>query len=212
MALSALFIALGGTSYAALKLPANSVGTAQLKVGSVTSGKVKDRSLKAIDFAAGQLKRGPAGPKGSQGSQGAKGDQGVQGIQGPIGPSDAYAALRNGISPPALTAAATTILLTLSIPAAGNYVIFSKLPMDDANAGQRTHTCTLTAGGDSDATFVTTNGIGGWACNNEVVHTFAAPGVATLSMTTAAGSAVRASDGKIIAVRVGSLSNTVVTG
>lgn len=33
----ALIIALGGTSYAALKLPKNSVGTKQLRNGAVTS-------------------------------------------------------------------------------------------------------------------------------------------------------------------------------
>jgi hypothetical protein len=209
---SALFVALGGTSYAALVLPANSVGSAQLKRGSVTSAKVKDHTLKSVDFAAGQLKRGPAGAAGARGIQGAKGDQGAQGVQGPVGPSDAYAAFRNTISPPALTASATTVLMTLSIPVAGNYVIFSKLPLDDANAGTRTHTCTLTAGSDTDATFVTTSGIGGWACNNEVVHLFTAPGTTTLSITTAGGSAVRAGDGKIIAVRVGALLNSVVTG
>jgi len=37
----ALAIALGGTSYAALRLPANSVGTKQLKDGAVTEQKVK---------------------------------------------------------------------------------------------------------------------------------------------------------------------------
>ena len=37
VALMALFVALGGTSYAALKLPKNSVGNRQLKTGAVTS-------------------------------------------------------------------------------------------------------------------------------------------------------------------------------
>jgi hypothetical protein len=36
----ALFVALGGTSYAAINLPANSVGTRQLKNGSVTGSKL----------------------------------------------------------------------------------------------------------------------------------------------------------------------------
>ena len=36
IALVALFVALGGTSYAALSLPAGSVGTKQLRNGSVT--------------------------------------------------------------------------------------------------------------------------------------------------------------------------------
>jgi hypothetical protein len=36
----ALFVALGGTSYAAVNLPTNSVGTAQLRNGAVTAGKL----------------------------------------------------------------------------------------------------------------------------------------------------------------------------
>jgi hypothetical protein len=70
----ALAVALGGTSYAAITLPKNSVGTRQLKKNAVTSPKVKNRSLLAVDFKAGQLPRG------------AQGIQGIQGIQGPIGP------------------------------------------------------------------------------------------------------------------------------
>jgi hypothetical protein len=61
----ALFVALGGTSFAATRLPANSVGTKQLKKGAVVSSKlhadavtsasVKAGSLLASDFAIGQL-------------------------------------------------------------------------------------------------------------------------------------------------------------
>jgi hypothetical protein len=68
LAFLALMVALGGTSYAAITLPANSVGTKQLKKNAVTSKKVKNRSLKAVDFATGQL---PQGPKGDQGPAGA---------------------------------------------------------------------------------------------------------------------------------------------
>jgi hypothetical protein len=42
----ALFVALGGTSYAAAKLPANTIGTKQLKNNAVTSAKVKNNSLR----------------------------------------------------------------------------------------------------------------------------------------------------------------------
>lgn len=72
----ALFIALGGASYAAFKLPKNSVGTKQLKNGAVTAAKVKPGSLLAKDFKKGQL---PVGAKG------ATGPQGVAGPQGPAG-------------------------------------------------------------------------------------------------------------------------------
>jgi len=45
MATLAVFIAMGGGALAALRLPANAVGTRQLKRGSVTPAKVKDASL-----------------------------------------------------------------------------------------------------------------------------------------------------------------------
>ena len=41
----ALFIALGGTSYAAISLPANSVGTRQIRNGAVTIKKVANGSI-----------------------------------------------------------------------------------------------------------------------------------------------------------------------
>ncbi|HVN62560.1 MAG TPA: hypothetical protein VMT59_14990 [Gaiellaceae bacterium] len=73
----ALLIALGGTSYAAIVLPANSVGTPQLKNSAVTSIKVKDRSLLSRDFAPGQIPPGPAGPTGPQGPAGPAGPTGA---------------------------------------------------------------------------------------------------------------------------------------
>lgn len=45
IALIALFVALGGTSYAALNLPAGSVGTPQLKNRSVTASKLNPSSV-----------------------------------------------------------------------------------------------------------------------------------------------------------------------
>ena len=48
----ALFIALGGGAMAALHIPANSVGTHQLKDGAVTGVKVRPGSLSGEDLAA----------------------------------------------------------------------------------------------------------------------------------------------------------------
>jgi hypothetical protein len=80
VALLALFVALGGTGYAALKLPKNSVSSKQLKKGAVknsdiaanavTGAKVKGRSLSASDFKAGSLPQGPRGPEGPKGATG----------------------------------------------------------------------------------------------------------------------------------------------
>jgi hypothetical protein len=69
----ALTVALGGTGYAAITLPRNSVGTKQLKKNAVISSKVKNRSLKRVDFATGQLPRGARGATGATGAQGPQG-------------------------------------------------------------------------------------------------------------------------------------------
>jgi hypothetical protein len=79
---AALFVALGGTGYAVIVLPANSVGTKQLKKNAVVSGKVRDGSLRAQDFAPGQI---PPGAQGAQGASGAPGATGVKGETGPAG-------------------------------------------------------------------------------------------------------------------------------
>jgi hypothetical protein len=68
VAIIALVAAMGGTGYAALKLPKNSVGAKQIKKGAVSSSKVKDGSLKLDDFGQGQVPAGPEGPKGDPGA------------------------------------------------------------------------------------------------------------------------------------------------
>jgi hypothetical protein len=105
MATIAVFMALGGSSYAAVALSANSVkskhiGKGQVKFAdiaknAVTSAKVADGSLLATDFQTGQLPpgstgspgpTGPPGPKGEAGPPGANGEAGPPGPQGEAGP------------------------------------------------------------------------------------------------------------------------------
>jgi len=90
----ALFLALGGgVAYAASQLPVNSVGAAQIKPQAVGSSEVKDRSLRAVDFKAGELPAGPSGPAGAPGAGGSQGDAGAPGTpggtgeRGPAGPT-----------------------------------------------------------------------------------------------------------------------------
>jgi hypothetical protein len=83
----ALFAALGGTSYAAIKLPSNSVGTKQIKPGAVRGSDVKNNSLGLADLSgraenALQARRGPEGPRGLQGLTGATGSAAASVIQG----------------------------------------------------------------------------------------------------------------------------------
>jgi hypothetical protein len=104
ISLIALFVALGGTGYAAITLPKNSVTSKTIKKGAVTnaklgknavtSSKVKNGSLLKADFANGQLPAGPQGPQGIQGppgTNGTNGTNGTDGAQGPAGIAAAYA-------------------------------------------------------------------------------------------------------------------------
>jgi hypothetical protein len=69
----ALFLALGGVGYAAIKLPKNSVGTKQLKNGAVTGKKLAPAAMKSLATPGPQ---GPVGPQGTTGPQGAPGEPG----------------------------------------------------------------------------------------------------------------------------------------
>jgi len=83
----ALFCALAGTSYAAVRITGKDVVDS-----SLTTRDIKNGSLLKADFKAGELtaaSQGGAGPqaaKGDTGSQGAKGDSGPQGPKGEPGP------------------------------------------------------------------------------------------------------------------------------
>ena len=64
----ALAISLSGAAYAvSTALPRNSVGTIQLKTNAVNSAKVRNSTLRAVDFAPGQI---PVGRRGRPARQG----------------------------------------------------------------------------------------------------------------------------------------------
>ena len=80
MATIAIFVALGGGAYAAIKLPAHSVGTKQLKNRAVTPPKLAKKTIKLL-----KGKKGARGPVGAQGAAGLTGAQGPTGAHGPTG-------------------------------------------------------------------------------------------------------------------------------
>ena len=114
----ALFVALGGTSYAAAKLERNSVGRAQLKDNAVSSKEVRNSSLLRRDFKAGQLPAGAIGPAGPAGSQGVAGPKGETGAKGDVGPTFA-AQVAGGNTTPSATTDSGHGDTTLPLPAAG---------------------------------------------------------------------------------------------
>lgn len=148
IALLALFIALGGTSYAVTALPKNSVGTQQLKKNAVTGVKVKNGSLSSADFAAGTLLKGDTGASGATGATGATGPQGATGAAGPAGAQ--YSSVdgdsqTNPIESNAVSVASGTIYLDQ----AGKYAMFARF--------DTTLTANMCAGGDP-VLFLSTDG------------------------------------------------------
>jgi len=91
MSTLAVFAVLGGTAYAATKLPRNSVGANQIKKGAVRSSEVKNGALRLSDFRRGDR---PTGLPGRQGPVGPAGAPGAPGAAGAGGTPDAYAEVR----------------------------------------------------------------------------------------------------------------------
>lgn len=78
----AAYQAVAPNSVGAEQLRNAAVTNSKLRGDAVTSGKVLNGSLRAIDFKSGQLPAGPKGDKGDRGEKGAKGDKGLQGNPG----------------------------------------------------------------------------------------------------------------------------------
>ncbi len=76
MATIAVFFVLGGGAYAATSLPKNSIGSKQLKNGSITPAKLSAAAKTAL--------KGATGPQGSPGAQGAPGATKVTVRSGPF--------------------------------------------------------------------------------------------------------------------------------
>jgi hypothetical protein len=90
----ALFLALGGVSYAA---------TIVIPPHSITARQVKAHSLLALDFKQGQIPRGPVGPAGAAGPAGPAGPAGAGGSAAAsqwilVNPNGSIAAQSGGLS------------------------------------------------------------------------------------------------------------------
>ncbi|MFL5960322.1 MAG: hypothetical protein ACJ75G_08680 [Gaiellaceae bacterium] len=177
ISLIALFVALGGTSYAAITtLPKNSVGTKQLVNGAVTKKKIDRKTL-------GQLKGAP----------------------GARGPSDVYEMQLDASSPQAAAGASLTLALPNLPP--GAYAIYGKAAIDPTQTNASSSKCTLTADRDSDIAFNPVRTDAKWVTtiSTELTHTFASTGTVTMTCVVFSdkwilGSSATGGDTRIIAV------------
>ncbi len=149
----ALLLALGGTGYAATKLPRN----------SVTSINVKDFSLLNRDFKRGQVPAGPAGPAGAAGPAGP-----AAGPAGSSGSAKAYAHVIAGGTVEAVRAKGITDASITHTAGTGVYCI-------DVEGGALNAVATLETEAGSVALTIPPNAP--CAATKEVeVHTFGSSG------------------------------------
>jgi hypothetical protein len=95
ISLIALFVSLGGTGYAAIKITGKNVKNGSLtgkdiKNSSLAGGDVRNHSLGTKDFKAGDL------PAGATGATGGRGVTGSRGATGAAGTARAYAHISHG--------------------------------------------------------------------------------------------------------------------
>jgi hypothetical protein len=130
LALIALFVALGGVSYAAVTINGaniqnNSIPGKKVRNGAATNQKVKANSLRAnrLTSAARASLRGAQGPAGPRGETGPRGAQGPQGPQGPAGTALAYAQVDALTAEPSFVAARTSGFSAVTRPDEGVYCL-----------------------------------------------------------------------------------------
>ena len=200
MATIAVFLALGGASWAAVKLPRNSVGSAQLKRGAVTGAKVRNGSLSLSDLRKGSLRAGLRGETGATGPAGHDGARGQQGPVGPAGPVDAYTGSSPGTPLTTLTSSVTSVVTTPTLPA-GAYTIAARANVIAAAAG----TSVLCSVASDAAQNVTVPATGALALSMAATARLGGPGTVSLDCRNASGAA-QVAQAQVIATRVTTLT------
>lgn len=189
LSLIALFVALGGTTYAATSLPKNSVGTAQLRTGAVTKKKINKKTISAL--------KGNQGPQGPKGDPGAQGIQGVKGDTGLRGPSDAYNA--------------STPFTGMPVPA-GSYLIVATVAESGAT-GLVSQSCHIDALIDGSFQSLDNNTVSASTASGttDVVNplqataTFTSPTTLYLGCATSSAGGTVSFDPKLTAIQVGAI-------
>lgn len=206
VASTALVVALAGSGYAAVTLAKDSVGAREIRANAVRAAeiapnavgtaKVRNGSLKAEDFAPGQLRAGATGAQGPQGERGPS-DALVAGTETTISLSDL------ATPPPVATA-------TLG---AGSWVILAGGEITHSSGGEALAVCTLNAGGTAINHFANVFAPGAGPTTGSIgirlVRTYSAPATVTLvcndHMSGATGDANMTAP-QIIAVKVATVT------
>jgi hypothetical protein len=168
----ALIVALGGVGYAAVAIPKNSVGSAQVRNGSLQQSDLSKRTITALHGARGeQGTQGIPGPKGNPGATGPRGLQGTPGAQGSKGDKGdpATGTFAFGMMPGGFVPAKSSGVVSANHLGTGFYrvtfdhdvshcVTFANTPQNADSFAYAVQTAQDTASSVSVETFVLSNG------------------------------------------------------
>jgi len=157
MSTIAVFLALGGTSYA---LARNSVGNRELKASSVTSGKIRNGTIAKKDIAPAARggARGPRGPEGAAGAMGAR------------GPSEAWVARTPSLALSGQANVPTVVGKLDNLPA-GDYVLSSGAQIVDFSNPGEIVSCDIRVNGQTVAGSAVVAGIGPGSARSSLAAT-----------------------------------------
>ena len=218
MATVAVFVALGGSSYAALSLPKKSVGTKQLKRNAVTSSKVKNGAITGADVNESSFGQVPSAATAANATNATNAGHATNADQATNAGSATTAVTANAAfstyhddSIPLPDSSAP--LATLNIPTPGNYVVNAKFVAHNVHTATGTNpfsACDLVPDVDVGVVFDVDNDP---VDDDEVialqgVKRFTTSGQITLKCTDYGWGNVVAQRMRITAVQVAHLTNT----
>lgn len=196
----ALFVSLGGASYAAMTIPNNSVGAAQLKKNAVTNSKLSNNSVTFKKIAPnsvgkvranlGQLQQRVTGKCAGGTAIGTVGKDGKVTCNATL-PSGLQTTSNTATISP--TATGPTTVTSVSLPSGPNYMTFANptVAVSGIPAGnQRVQaSCTLTVGSNTQTRAATVIGTAGNTTDASIPLQLAGPsGTASVACTAKAQS------------------------
>ena len=196
---AALVVALGGTSYAAVKITGSNIAD-----GTVTTKDVKNKSLGLKDLSPatkGKLKGAP----GATGAPGAKGATGPAGPAGKDGPSYARSAYDNTDTNITNQVNGDDPRVIVNVPIGASYVLLGKVVVTN-NAGVNISVrCTLAAQNDTDLATVRLASTMSTTVHLQLAHTYTGLGGLADIRCYSFGNAAVAEVAKLTMIRIGDL-------
>jgi hypothetical protein len=193
---AALVIALGGTSYAAVKITGSNIAD-----GSITTKDVKNKSLNLKDLSPatkGKLKGAPGAP----GTKGATGTAGPAGKDGPSYARSAYDFTATNITS---QVSGDDPRVIVNVPLGASYVLLGKVVIVNTSAVTTTVRCTLAAQNDSDVATVRIAASMTTTVNMQLAHTYTGLGGLADVRCYSFGNSAEAQAAKLTMIKIGDL-------